>query len=311
MNTTICLEPSTKELEELVLECSTNNLQLTSRTLPKSLLMYYKEASKYKRLSDNEVITLAKLKDEGNIEARNTLINSNLTLVISFVNNYKGLCSESIDISDLIQEGNIGLITAVEKFDYTKGYKFSTYAAWWIKQSILRALQNKTNLIRIPCYIQAKMFKLSRAKEKFYSDYSRYPSTSELCELTNFTPKEVINLQKYSTPTLSLDSPLDAHEAEDSNDLLSFVSDETTDTSNEGDLNILKEELLSYLEKNLPPRDLDILKRSYGLSCNEQKATEISKEYNLTRERIRQILQRTLRELKTNPNFKKLFEDFS
>ncbi len=302
--------PSTEELNNL--ERSLDFIENTQEIID----LYYQDASEYPQLSQEEIISLSKLKDEGNIEAQEKLINSFLFLVVYWVNKYKTLpLSGGIDEMDLIQEGNIGLMVAIKKYDYKKGAKLSTYASWWIKQHITRALDNQNSLIRMPFWFCEKQKKIQQISNEFYKANKRLPSIDEISELTNFTRNEILDLQKHSPVIIYLSTPVNANttDSDEKFDLNSIIGDKNEDTSKKVETKILKETLLPTIESFLTPREFDIIKEHFGFNENHKPKTleEIAQKYGLSRERIRSIEKKALRKLKNDPNFKNMYEDFT
>lgn len=266
--------------------------------------MYLKDIGKVPLLKPDEEIEIAKRMGEGDEEAKHKLSEANLRLVVSIAKRYVG---RGMLFLDLIQEGNFGLMKAVEKFDYTKGYRFSTYATWWIKQSITRAIADQARTIRIPVHMYETINKLSRVTKQLVSTLGREPSTDEIAKEMGITEEKVREIQKISQDTISLDTPVG--EEEDSN-LGTFLQDENaTNPSDSATILMLKEQLLEVLN-SLTPREQKVIMLRYGIDDGHPRTLEeVGKEFNVTRERIRQIEAKALKKLK-HPSRSKKLKDF-
>ncbi len=267
-----------------------------------SIRSYLREIGKYPLLSAEEEIDVAKRILEGDEIAKETMINSNLRLVVSVAKKY--VRGSKLTLLDLIQEGNLGLIKAVDKFDYTKGFKFSTYAMWWIRQAITRAIADQGRTIRIPVHMKERMNKLTKASRSFISDNGREPTTEELAELLDITEERVENIVQLYGDTISLETPVgDEEDAV----LMNFVADDEMPAifSNVEQVMLGKEldEVLSILSE----REQRILRLRFGFHDGKiWTLEEVGKEFNVTRERIRQIEAKALRRLRMNRDTKKL-----
>ncbi len=266
---------------------------------------YLKEIGKVDLLDAEEEVELAKRTEEGDITARQQLIEANLRLVVSIAKKYIG---QGLSFLDLIQEGNKGLMRAVEKFDYRKGYKFSTYATWWIRQAITRALADQSRTIRIPVHMVEKINKLRRVSRQLKKDLDRDPTVEELAEAMDTSPDKVRHIKKISQDPLSLESPIG--EEEDSN-LSDFIEDEESPTPDEeATSHLLKEQLDDVLESSLTPREKRILDLRFGIEDGRSRTLEeVGKEFDVTRERIRQIQVKALRKLR-HPSRTKELRDY-
>lgn len=263
-----------------------------------------KEDIKNLDLSEEERKKLQKVIDEGE-NAKQTLISSNLRLVVSIAKKYVG---RGMLFLDLIQEGNCGLIKAVEKFDYTKGFKFSTYATWWIRQSITRAIADQARTIRIPVHMVETINKLTRIQRQLIQDLGRDPLPEEIAEkMENISAEKVREIQKIALDPVSLETPIGE---EDDSHLGDFIEDKDTLSPDDYTNNqLLKDEINAVLE-GLTEREEKVLRLRFGLLDGRTRTLEeVGKEFNVTRERIRQIEAKALRKLK-NPNRCKRLRDF-
>ena len=267
--------------------------------------MYLKEIGKVPLLTAEEEIELAKKMEHGDQEAKKRLAEANLRLVVSIAKRYVG---RGMLFLDLIQEGNMGLVKAVEKFDYTKGFKFSTYATWWIRQAITRAIADQARTIRIPVHMVETINKLTRIQRQLVQDLGRDPTAEEIAEkMENITPEKVREIQKIALEPVSLETPIGE---EDDSHLGDFIEDKETLSPDEYANNqLLKDEINTVLQ-GLTEREEKVLRLRFGLLDGRTRTLEeVGKEFNVTRERIRQIEAKALRKLK-HPTRSKRLKDF-
>ncbi len=266
--------------------------------------MYLKEIGKVPLLSAQEEIDLAKRMAEGDQDAKQKLAEANLRLVVSVAKRYVG---RGMLFLDLIQEGNLGLIKAVEKFDYRKGYKFSTYATWWIRQAITRAIADQARTIRIPVHMVETINKLIRVNRQLLQDYGRDPRPDEIAREMGISEEKVREIIKVAQEPVSLETPIG--EEEDSH-LGDFIPDDDAPApAEQAAFTLLKEQLMEVLD-TLTPREEKVLRLRFGLDDGKARTLEeVGREFNVTRERIRQIEAKALRKLR-HPSRSKKLKDF-
>ena len=266
--------------------------------------MYLKEIGKVDLLSPDEEIELAKRMLEGDEKAKKRLAEANLRLVVSIAKRYVG---RGMMFLDLIQEGNLGLIKAVEKFDYTKGYKFSTYATWWIRQAITRAIADQARTIRIPVHMVETINKVIRVSRQLLQELGHDPSPEEVAEEMKMPVQKVRDILKIALEPVSLETPIG--EEEDSH-LGDFIpDDDAPEPAEVASFTLLKEQLVEVLG-TLTPREEKVLRLRFGIEDGRTRTLEeVGKEFNVTRERIRQIEAKALRKLR-HPSRSKKLKDF-
>ena len=263
--------------------------------------MYLKEIGKVPLLNAEEEKDLARAMKEGSQEAKDRLCEANLRLVVSIAKRYVG---RGMQFLDLIQEGNLGLIKAVDKFDYEKGFKFSTYATWWIRQAITRAIADQARTIRIPVHMVETINKLIRVQRQLLQELGREPEVEELAQEMGISPEKVREIQKISQEPVSLEKPIG--EEEDSH-LGDFIPDDDAPSpADQAAFTLLKEQLLEILS-GLTPREEKVLRLRFGLDDGRSRTLEeVGREFNVTRERIRQIEAKALRKMRHPSRSKKL-----
>ncbi|MEG0856717.1 MAG: sigma-70 family RNA polymerase sigma factor [Terrisporobacter sp.] len=275
----------------------------TSSTSNNAMKMYLKEIEEYKMLTPTEEIELAKDINNSIPMAKEKFINANYRLVVSIAKKYR---KESVDMLDLIQAGNIGLIKAVEKYDYKKGFKFSTYATWWIKQSITRYIDDCENTIRIPVHLHQRINFIKRKKQELSNELQREPSLDELAEVCDIEPNKILEILKRDKNVVSLDTPI--KEDEDSS-LVEFIpSDANLDdvVIHEVEQKNLREKIDELLT-GLNDQEQKVLRMRFGLDDDDPKTLEeIGKVFGVTRERIRQIEAKAIRKLRHPSRLKQL-----
>ena len=266
--------------------------------------MYLKEIGQVKLLSAEEEIELAKRVSEGDQAAKNKLTEANLRLVVSIAKKYSG---RGLHILDLIQEGNTGLIRAVDKFDWTKGNKFSTYATWWIRQAITRAIADQARTIRVPVHMVEVINKATRCNRKLVQELGREPTVEEIAKELNLPVETIIEANRTAADTLSLDTPVGD---EEDTSIGSFVEDERTPGPADATSNALLAEALKEILDTLTEREADVLRMRFGMyDGRTHTLEEVGQIFGVTRERIRQIENKAIRKLR-HPSRAKKIRDF-
>ncbi|WP_046173858.1 RNA polymerase sigma factor RpoD [Domibacillus indicus] len=298
-------DPNIQDLEKESEEFDLNDLSVPPGVkINDPVRMYLKEIGRVDLLSAQEEIELAHRIEEGDEEAKRRLAEANLRLVVSIAKRYVG---RGMLFLDLIQEGNMGLIKAVEKFDYRKGFKFSTYATWWIRQAITRAIADQARTIRIPVHMVETINKLIRVQRQLLQDLGREPAPEEIAEEMDLTPEKVREILKIAQEPVSLETPIGE---EDDSHLGDFIEDqEATSPSEHAAYELLKEQLEDVLD-TLTDREENVLRLRFGLDDGRTRTLEeVGKVFGVTRERIRQIEAKALRKLR-HPSRSKRLKDF-
>ena len=266
--------------------------------------MYLKEIGQVKLLSAEEEVELAKRVSEGDQNAKNKLTEANLRLVVSIAKKYSG---RGLHILDLIQEGNTGLIRAVDKFDWTKGNKFSTYATWWIRQAITRAIADQARTIRVPVHMVEVINKATRCNRKLVQELGREPTVEEIAKELNLPVEKIIEANRTAADTMSLDTPVGD---EEDTSIGSFVEDERTPGPADATSNALLAEALKEILDTLTEREADVLRMRFGMyDGRTHTLEEVGQIFGVTRERIRQIENKAIRKLR-HPSRAKKIRDF-
>ncbi|MBQ1392459.1 MAG: RNA polymerase sigma factor RpoD [Lachnospiraceae bacterium] len=300
----ILLEPDDADLDE---EEEVEDIENIDLSVPDSVgvddpvRMYLKEIGKVPLLTSDEEVELAKRIADGDEEAKKQLSEANLRLVVSIAKRYVG---RGMQFLDLIQEGNLGLIKAVEKFDYTKGYKFSTYATWWIRQAITRAIADQARTIRIPVHMVETINRLLRTQRQLVQDLGREPTVEELAEELKLPVARVREIQKISQEPVSLETPIGE---EDDSHLGDFIQDDHMPVPMDAAAATLLREQLTEVMSSLTEREQRVLRLRFGMDDGKARTLEeVGKEFDVTRERIRQIEAKALRKLRHPSRSRKL-----
>ena len=267
-------------------------LDLKPEVTTDGLQLFLKDIGKVRLLSAQEEVDLAKRIERGDLDAKQKMVESNLRLVVSIAKNYR---NQGLPFLDLIQEGTIGLVRAAEKFDYRKGFKFSTYATWWIRQAIARSLADKARTIRIPVHIVEKLNRIGRAERKLVTGLGREPTAEEIAEVTGIEPEEVESIKRSAQAPISLEKPVGD---EEESEFGQFIADEQAESPYERAVEILTKEALREALENLSYRERRVLELRYGLGGEHPRTLdEVGRTFNVTRERIRQIENQSLKKL--------------
>jgi RNA polymerase primary sigma factor len=272
-------------------------LDLTTREVSTDALqLFLKDIGRVRLLTAAQEIDLAKRIERGDPRAKNAMVEANLRLVVSIAKNYR---NQGLPFLDLIQEGTIGLVRAVEKFDYRKGYKFSTYATWWIRQAVARALADKARTVRMPVHVVEKLNKIGRIERKLLAELGREPTVDELEGATQIGSDEIDQIRRAAQAPISLEKPIGDEEESQFGDFLADPAAERPDESVEG---TMRREALRELLDALPYRERRVLELRYGLDGQSPRTLdEVGRAFNVTRERIRQIESQSLRKLQSLP----------
>lgn len=300
------LEPDIEDLNE-VEDIKLEELDITNMegvSVDDPVRMYLREIGRIPLLTFDEELDLAKKVLEGDEEAKQKLAESNLRLVVSIAKKYVG---RGMLFLDLIQEGNMGLIKAVEKFDYKKGYKFSTYATWWIRQAITRAIADQARTIRIPVHMVETINKLIRTSRHLLQMLGREPTPEEIAQEMEISVEKVMEIQKIAQDPVSLETPIGE---EDDSHLGDFIPDDESPAPHDSAAYTLLKEQLEEVMSTLTPREAKVLKLRFGLEDGKARTLEeVGKEFQVTRERIRQIEAKALRKLR-HPSRSKRLKDY-
>lgn len=300
----LLLEPTEEDFEE------EENIDLEAVDLLEGIgtedpvRMYLKEIGTVPLLSAEEELRLAKRKAEGDQAAKERLIEANLRLVVSIAKRYTG---RGMSFLDLVQEGNLGLIKGVEKFDYDKGFKLSTYATWWIRQSVTRALADQARTIRVPVHMVETINRMSKMQRKLTLELGYEPSTAELAEALEMSEEKVLEIMQIAREPASLETPIGE---EDDSNLGDFVKDDKTVTPEQNIESVMLREHIDILLQDLKEREKQVIVLRFGLEDGHPRTLEaVGREFKVTRERIRQIEAKALRKLR-NPVRSKKIKDF-
>ena len=299
-------EPDIEDLEEVedIKLDDINTINLEGVSIDDPVRMYLREIGKIPLLTYEEELELAKGVLAGDEEAKQKLAESNLRLVVSIAKKYVG---RGMLLLDLIQEGNMGLIKAVEKFDYTKGYKFSTYATWWIRQAITRAIADQARTIRIPVHMVETINRLIRTSRHLLQQLGREPTVEEIAHEMEIPVEKVVEIQKIAQDPVSLETPIGE---EDDSHLGDFIQDDDSPAPQDSAAYTLLREQLEDVMNTLTPREAKVLKLRFGLEDGKARTLEeVGREFMVTRERIRQIEAKALRKLR-HPSRSKRLRDY-
>jgi RNA polymerase primary sigma factor len=270
-----------------------------------SLQLFLKGIGKVRLLTAPEEVELAKRIERGDLDAKQRMVEANLRLVVSIAKNYR---NQGLPFLDLIQEGTLGLVRGAEKFDYRKGFKFSTYATWWIRQAIARALADKSRTIRIPVHIVEKLNQVNRAERRLVTELGRDPTTREIAEVTGIDPAEIDSIKRSARAPISLEKPVGD---DDGSEFGQFIADEQSESPYERAADVLAKEALQDVLENLSYRERRVLELRFGLGGGHPRTLdEISRTFNVTRERIRQIENQSIKKLQTLDEAQKLRSGF-
>ncbi len=268
-----------------------------------SLRLYLRSIGQVPLLSAEEEVSLAKRVERGDMAAKQHMVEANLRLVVSIAKGYVG---RGLTFLDLIQEGSLGLIRAVEKFDHRRGYKFSTYATWWIRQSVTRAIADKSRTIRIPVHMVERLNKAIHAERALIQRLGREPTSAEIATELGCSTAEVREVMRMAQQPVSLEKPVGD---EDGSELADFVQDDTMQSPFEIASEAMRRENVGRVLSVLPRREREVIEMRYGITGGRQRTLEeVGRAFNITRERVRQIESRTLKKLQTLPDAQQLRE---
>ena len=267
--------------------------------------LFLKGIGKVRLLTAQEEVELAKRIERGSFEAKQKMVESNLRLVVSIAKHYR---NQGLPFLDLIQEGTIGLVRAAEKFDHRRGFKFSTYATWWIRQAIARSLADKARTIRIPVHVVEKLNRIGRTERKLVTGLGREPTAEEIAEVAGIEPEQVESIRRSTQAPISLEKPVGEEEQFEFGQL---IADEQAESPYERAVENLTNEALHVALENLSYRERRVLELRYGLGDQHPRTLdEVARAFNVTRERIRQIEHRSLTKLQTLHQVQHLRSDF-
>ena len=284
-------------------ELRRRDVDLTIEASLDSLRLYLRAIGRVPLLSAEEEVALAKRIERGDMVAKQHMVEANLRLVVSIAKGYVG---RGLTLLDLIQEGSLGLIRAVEKFDYRRGYKFSTYATWWIRQAVTRSLADKARTIRIPVHMVERLNKLIHAERRLVQQLGRDPSAAELAAELECTAPEVREVMRITQQPVSLEKPVGE---EDDSALADFIEDDSAESPFEIASEALRKENVSRVLASLPAREREVIELRYGIVGGRPRTLEeVGRAFNITRERVRQIENRTLKKLQSLPEAQQLRE---
>ncbi|MBI5103464.1 MAG: RNA polymerase sigma factor RpoD [Solirubrobacterales bacterium] len=276
-------------------------IDLTVEPSLDSLRLYLRSIGRVALLTAEQEVSLAKRIERGDMEAKQQMVEANLRLVVSIAKGYLG---RGLTFLDLIQEGSLGLIRAVEKFDYRRGYKFSTYATWWIRQAVTRAIADKGRTIRIPVHMVEKLNKVVHVERQLVQSLGREPSPEEIANELDCTPREVRDILRMSQQPISLEKPIGEEEESELGD---FVEDQTAESPFEIAAENLRKENVHRALAALPQREREVIEMRFGLTGGRPRTLEeVGRAFNVTRERIRQIENHTLKKLESLPEAQRL-----
>jgi RNA polymerase primary sigma factor len=268
------------------------------------LQLFLRDIGKVRLLTAQEEVALAKRIERGDVDAKRKMVESNLRLVVSIAKNYR---NQGLPFLDLIQEGTLGLVRAAEKFDYRRGFKFSTYATWWIRQAIARALADKARTIRIPVHIVERLNRIGRAERKLVTGLGREPTVEEIADVAGVEPEEVESIKRSAQAPISLEKPVGDDEQSEFGQL---IADDDAESPYERAAELLTKQALRDVLENLSYRERRVLELRYGLAGEHPRTLdEVGRAFNVTRERIRQIENQSLKKLQRLPEAQRLRDD--
>jgi RNA polymerase primary sigma factor len=299
--TALVAEPKVDDPESVKPDSRKPEIDLTVEPSLDSLRLYLRSIGRVELLTANEEVGLAKRIERGDMSAKQHMIEANLRLVVSIAKGYLG---RGLTFLDLIQEGSLGLIRAVEKFDYRRGYKFSTYATWWIRQAVTRAIADKARTIRIPVHMVEKLNKVVHVERQLVQQLGREPTPEEIARELDCTAREVKDIQRMAQMPVSLEKPIGE---EDDSELGDFVEDESAESPFELALETMRKENVRKALDALPDREREVIEMRFGLKGSEARTLEeVGRAFGVTRERIRQIENNTLKKLEMLPEAQRL-----